>query len=166
MRRRPFRLARLFGASFGRKGIEWLCRWAAVNVRSYSKRKSARGLLVSSTLTPTLSITAFGSSARITTDSSSDQGRGRDGRCHANRSVRCIYHGLGTTPHDGLFLANIAPASAGAQQMSSRIRWLGKGWKTNATAAASQSVEWTVDLLPVQGSSAPTGNLILGIAHQ
>lgn len=68
-------------------------------------------------------------------------------------------YGLGTTPHDGLFLANIAPASAGAQQMSSRIRWLGKGWKTNATAA-SQSVEWTVDLLPVQGSSAPTGNLI------
>ena len=68
-------------------------------------------------------------------------------------------YGLGTTPHDGLFLANIAPASAGAQQMSSRIRWLGNGWKTNATAA-SQSVEWTVDLLPVQGSSAPTGNLI------
>jgi len=68
-------------------------------------------------------------------------------------------YGLGTTPHDGLFLANIAPASAGAQQMSSRIRWLGKGWKTDATAA-SQSVEWTVDPLPVQGSSAPTGNLI------
>lgn len=68
-------------------------------------------------------------------------------------------YGIGTTSHDGLFLANIADAAAGAQQMSSRIRWLGKGWKTNATAA-SQTVEWTAEMLPVQGSSAPTANLI------
>lgn len=67
---------------------------------------------------------------------------------------------LGTTQVTtaGLALVNETAAAAGAQQISPAIRWKGYGWKTTATAA-SQSVEFRADVLPVQGTSAPTGSL-------
>ncbi len=58
----------------------------------------------------------------------------------------------------GLWLANNTAASAGAQRLSPSLVLEGQGWKTTATAA-SQSVRWAINALPIQGISAPTTNL-------
>lgn len=68
--------------------------------------------------------------------------------------------GIGTTSTDGLVLENGTDAAVGAQQYSPRLRLRGEGWKTDATAA-SQTVDYALEVQPVQGTSAPTGNLIL-----
>jgi len=67
---------------------------------------------------------------------------------------------LGTTQTttSGLALVNNTAAAAGAQQISPAIRWSGKGWKTNATAA-SQDVSFRVFVVPVQSTVNPTGYL-------
>jgi hypothetical protein len=65
---------------------------------------------------------------------------------------------LGTTTTSGIMLFNSTPATVGAQQKSPAIQLSGQGWKTDATAA-SQSVDFYMDVLPVQGASAPTGAL-------
>ena len=67
--------------------------------------------------------------------------------------------GIGVTSTDGVILTNTTDAAAGAQQMSPRVRFRGEGWKTDATAA-SQTVDIINELLPVQGASAPTANLL------
>lgn len=71
--------------------------------------------------------------------------------------------GLGVTQVDGggHWLANNTAAAAGAQQISPSTVWEGQGWKTNATAA-SQSVKFKVDVLPVQAAAAPSGTWRLG----
>jgi hypothetical protein len=58
----------------------------------------------------------------------------------------------------GLSLVNTTAATVGAQQMSPALRLRGQGWKTNATAG-SQSVDWQIDLLPVQGAANPSSSL-------
>lgn len=60
----------------------------------------------------------------------------------------------------GLSLTNTTAAALGAQQISPAIRWTGQGWKTNATAA-SQGVEYRAYVLPVEGTTAPTGSWIM-----
>lgn len=69
-------------------------------------------------------------------------------------------NGIGVTQTDGLVLENATAAAAGAQQRSPALRLTAQGWKTNATAA-SQTVDWLVDVLPVQGAAAPTANLVM-----
>jgi hypothetical protein len=64
-----------------------------------------------------------------------------------------------TTSTDGVVLATTSTATVGAQKYSPRLRLRGSGWKTNATAAA-QSVDWAAEVRPVQGSAAPTANLV------
>lgn len=64
---------------------------------------------------------------------------------------------LGTTTADSLILQNTTAAAAGAQQVSPASRWRGQGWKTTATAA-SQTVDFRAYVLPVQGTTAPTGS--------
>ena len=66
---------------------------------------------------------------------------------------------IGATSTDRIILANLAPAAAGAQQWSPRVQWLGYGWKTNATAA-SQQVNFIAELQTVQGTAAPSGELV------
>lgn len=67
---------------------------------------------------------------------------------------------------NGLLLLDptVAP-STGNQQYSPSIQWTGSGWKTTATAGP-QAVEYRAYVVPVQGSSAPTGiwNLDAAIA--
>lgn len=65
---------------------------------------------------------------------------------------------IGTTSTDGIVLQNTTAAAAGAQQFSPRIRLTGQGWKTNATAG-SQTVDWGIENVPVQGAANPTANL-------
>ena len=67
--------------------------------------------------------------------------------------------GIGVTSTDGLILNNTTAAAVGAQQMSPRVRFDGFGWKTDATAA-SQAVSFINEMLPVEGASAPTANLL------
>jgi hypothetical protein len=71
--------------------------------------------------------------------------------------------GLGTTQtvSSGLALVNTTAAAAGAQQISPAIRWSGKGWKTDATAA-SQAVDFRSYVVPVQGAANPSGYLSFG----
>lgn len=66
---------------------------------------------------------------------------------------------LGTTPAAGISLENSTAAAAGAQQVSPALELAGKGWKTTATAA-SQEVRFRAHVLPIQGTTAPTGTLI------
>lgn len=63
---------------------------------------------------------------------------------------------IGAVETAGLFLENTEAAATGAQQSSPSIDWCGNGWKTTATAA-SQSVCLRQYMLPVQGTTAPTG---------
>lgn len=71
-------------------------------------------------------------------------------------TIKYVFNSLGTTPVNGagLWLANTTAAAAGVQQISPSIVWEGQGWKTNAVAA-SQSVRFKEDVLPVQGLSSP-----------
>lgn len=68
---------------------------------------------------------------------------------------------LATTPTAFATLKNTTAAAAGAQQVSPSVVWSGNGWKTTATAA-SQQVDFRAYVLPVQGSSAPSGQWLLG----
>jgi hypothetical protein len=63
---------------------------------------------------------------------------------------------LGTTPTALLTLRNTSAAAAGAQQVSPSIVLEGQGWKTTATAA-SQTVRFRQNVLPVQGTTNPSG---------
>jgi len=63
---------------------------------------------------------------------------------------------VGTGTSGGTTFQNTTPAGAGAQQYSPIIRLIGRGWKTNATAE-SQPVEFAQQVIPIQGTSAPTG---------
>jgi hypothetical protein len=65
---------------------------------------------------------------------------------------------LGTTSTAGASLINSTVASSGSgnQQVSPALLLRGNGWKTTATAA-SQTVDFIQDVLPVQGTTAPTG---------
>jgi hypothetical protein len=62
---------------------------------------------------------------------------------------------LGTTSTARLTLANTTAAAAGAQQVSPSIVLEGQAWKTTATAA-SQTVRFRENVLPVQGTTNPS----------
>lgn len=64
------------------------------------------------------------------------------------------------TSADGLILADATPATASNQQFSPRIRLTGQGWKTTSVAA-SEEVDWIIENQPVQGTTAPTTNLVI-----
>lgn len=66
---------------------------------------------------------------------------------------------LGTTPGDAVELLNSTAAANNAQQISPSLHLSGQGWKTTATAA-SQSVDWAIYNLPVQGAANPSTNLM------
>ena len=70
-------------------------------------------------------------------------------------------YSLGSTPTtaSGVLLENSTNAANNAQQISGLLTLRGRGWKTNTTAA-SQTVDWSMYTLPVQGTTAPTGNLV------
>jgi hypothetical protein len=67
---------------------------------------------------------------------------------------------VGVTSTDGMVLQNNTAAAAGAQQYSPRLRLTGQGWKTTATAA-SQEVDFILEVQPVQGAASPSGNLVI-----
>lgn len=71
---------------------------------------------------------------------------------------------LGTnsaTPVNGRLLQNATAATVGLQSASPTLQLTGQGWKTTATAG-SQSVDWRMYVLPVQGAANPTSQLMLG----
>lgn len=72
--------------------------------------------------------------------------------------LHILTSGFGTTQDDsyGILLTDTSTASSGNQKKSPPIVWQGNGWKTTSTAA-SQDVRFRADVLPVQGSTNPTG---------
>jgi hypothetical protein len=64
---------------------------------------------------------------------------------------------LATTSDVGLLIQNTTAAAVGAQQVSPSLYFKSFGWGT--TAGTSQSLEWRINLLPVQGT-VPSGNLL------
>lgn len=70
---------------------------------------------------------------------------------------------LATTPADSIELVNTTAAATGAQQISPSIHLSGQGWKTTSVAA-SQSVDWIEYVLPVQGSTNPSSDLVFSNA--
>jgi len=81
----------------------------------------------------------------------------------SSNTIKHTFNSLGVTQTNGagLHFRNTTAAAAGAQQMSPSIVLEGNGWKTNATAA-SQSVKYIMDVLPVQGAANPTGTFRIG----
>lgn len=77
---------------------------------------------------------------------------------YASSALTFIRTSIGVTSADGIILSNTTAAAAGAQQFSPRLRFTGQGWKTNATAA-SQTVDFIQELVPIQGSANPSANL-------
>lgn len=66
--------------------------------------------------------------------------------------------GIGTGTSPALILTNTTAAGAGAQQYSPSLILTGQGWKTDATAG-SQTVDWLIQNVPIQGAAAPTEKL-------
>lgn len=86
-------------------------------------------------------------------------GMGIAGAVNAGSYLGSRQNSLGTsTTTVGLDLVNATSAAAGAQQNSPVARWVGQGWKTNATAA-SQQVEMLVGLRAEEAQAAPGGTL-------
>jgi hypothetical protein len=75
----------------------------------------------------------------------------------STNTIKFSVPSLGVTETDGagLWLQNATAAAAGAQQLSPSIIWEGQGWKTTATAA-TQTVKYKAEVLPVQGTANPT----------
>lgn len=63
------------------------------------------------------------------------------------------------TIYTGIHLFDSTVASSNNQMYSPALSFTGKGWKTTATAE-SQTVNFKNYVVPVQGSTAPTGNLL------
>jgi hypothetical protein len=65
--------------------------------------------------------------------------------------------GLGTTTTDGVLINNGSSAGSGAQQYSPAMSLSGAGYATGSSS--SMAVKFRQYVVPVQGSSSPTGNL-------
>jgi len=80
----------------------------------------------------------------------------------ATSHLHIVDNAIGAMPTDatGIMLENQTAAAAAAQQASPSITWSGNGWKTTATAA-SQPVKFQSYVLPVQGTTAPSGTWTL-----
>jgi len=63
---------------------------------------------------------------------------------------------LGTTTGTSNILINPTPAALGAQQASPAFVWRGNGWRTGTSV--SQTVDFRVHVLPVQGTAAALGD--------
>lgn len=61
---------------------------------------------------------------------------------------------------DGVIIQNTTAASSGNQRYSPALRLTGQGWKTTATAA-SQAADFRLYVVPIQGTSAPVGKLVM-----
>lgn len=67
---------------------------------------------------------------------------------------------LGTTTESAVELVNSTAASSGNQQVSPALIWTAQGWKT-ASGGASQTVQFRMHVLPVQGTTNPAATWLL-----
>lgn len=67
---------------------------------------------------------------------------------------------IGTAQTAGFTEQNPTAAAAGAQQYSPVHVWEGRGWKTDAVAA-SQTVAFGLQAIPIEGAANPTGRFAL-----
>jgi hypothetical protein len=74
-------------------------------------------------------------------------------------SATTTNNGIGNTSTDGDVLQNTTAATSGAQQFSPRLRFVGQGFKTSATAG-SETVQWRIEAIPFQDSTTPDAGLL------
>lgn len=68
-------------------------------------------------------------------------------------------NGIAATATDGLIISNYTASVVGTQkQLSPRVRFIGQGWKSDATAA-NQQTEWYADNVPLGAATAPGNSL-------
>ena len=86
------------------------------------------------------------------------------GTATPNSELNINTTGLGVTINDGsgLNLSNTTAAINGLQQMSPTLKWSGRGWAT--TPLNSQDTSFISYVLPVQGTTNPSANLIFASA--
>jgi hypothetical protein len=75
----------------------------------------------------------------------------------ASGTVTETLNSIGTVQTDGIVLTNNTAASVGAQQYSPALHFSGSGWETNTSA--SQTVDWSLQGIAIQGAANPTGSL-------
>lgn len=108
---------------------------------------------------PTLNQNTTGSAATLTT-ARNIFGQSFDGSAALAGLGTFNLDNLGTTSTDGILLSNTTAATSGVTaQYSPRLRFVGSGWKTNATAAA-QATEWIVETVPTSRAVAPDNALV------
>lgn len=73
-------------------------------------------------------------------------------------SLKIFGTNIGAVSTDSLILQNATAASAGAQQWSPRVHWIGQGWASGSSA--SMTADWIAEEQTIQGSSAPTSRLV------
>jgi hypothetical protein len=83
------------------------------------------------------------------------------GATTANSRLDITTNSIGVTQTNtsGIVLSNNTAAALGAQQKAPALRFRGNGWGT--TGSASQTVDVRYDLLPVQGTTAPTWQMLM-----
>jgi len=112
----------------------------------------------------TLSTTTNGTKGKIIFGSASayDQVNDRIGISTTSPSskLHILTTGIGSTTADssGVYLQNNSAAANGAQQYSPSVVWQGRGWAS--TGSVNQSQNWRATVVPVQGTSNSTSNLI------
>lgn len=85
---------------------------------------------------------------------------GTAGLTYTTGNLQSLVPAIGTGTSKAYLATNTTAAAAGAQQYSPLVSLIGQGWKTNSTAA-SQAVEFALQVRPVQGAAAPSGALHL-----
>lgn len=75
-----------------------------------------------------------------------------------SKTFTCFNAAIATAQTVGISAQNTTAAAAGAQQYSPVLELQGQGWKTTSTAA-TQTVSFGMQTVPVQGTTNPTGIL-------
>lgn len=137
--------------------------WAAVSGGVTSVTGTANQITVTGTTTPVLSLPA--TITGLTSVTSTTFVGSLTGTASGNAVLTGnAFTGANTTtvgtnsatPTAASSLTNSTAAISGTQSASPALIWTGQGWKTTSTAA-SQAVAYRAYVLPVQGTTNPTG---------
>lgn len=82
-----------------------------------------------------------------------------NGTSNLNGAGTFSNNNIGVVSTDSIIISNTTAAALGAQQFSPRLHFIGAGWGT--TGSASQTVDWVMEVQPLQGAAGPGGGLVI-----
>lgn len=150
---------------------------------SFTDGSGFDGTVINSTTTPTLSLTTslttasipfIGSSGALSQDNTNfnfdntnkrvsiTAGISPAAKLHINTDALGGNAMLASLISSGILLSNTTAAANNSQQASPYITFRANGWGT--TAGTSQTVDWRIGQLPVQGAT-PTSNFLIGFSN-